>query len=96
MFGRNWTEKVVALFSDSRIAWFKDDQDEVEDTLMPPPPTELYPSVIKPLDPQLTATLETLCQGKQSECKTSSTQTDYFACSLLHPPAAGRHQVPRP
>ena len=34
MFGRNWTEKVVALFSDSRIAWFKDDQDEVEDTLM--------------------------------------------------------------
>ena len=34
MFGRNWTEKVVALFSDSRIAWFKDDQDEVEDTLL--------------------------------------------------------------
>jgi hypothetical protein len=34
MFGRNWTEKVVALFSDSRIAWFKYDQEEVEDTLM--------------------------------------------------------------
>ena len=34
MFGRNWTEKVVALFSDSRIAWFKDDQGEVEDTLL--------------------------------------------------------------
>jgi len=130
MFGRNWTEKVVALFSDSRIAWFKDDQGEVEDTLLlsdapellaagqwvwripnppalptgacpklaiamgqsvekkahwflcrsqddlidwmkainstlplPPPPPELYPSVIKPLDPQLTATLETLCQA---------------------------------
>ena len=34
MFGRNWSEKVVALFSDSRIAWFKEDEDEVEDTLM--------------------------------------------------------------
>ena len=34
MFGRNGTDKVVALFSDSHIAWLKDDQDEVEDTLM--------------------------------------------------------------
>ena len=34
MFGRNWTEKVVALFSDSRIAWFREDQDEVEESLI--------------------------------------------------------------
>ena len=33
---------------------------------LPPPPPELYPSVMKPLDPNLIATLENLCQGKYS------------------------------
>ena len=34
IFGRNWTEKVVAVFSDSRNAWFREDADEVEESLI--------------------------------------------------------------
>ena len=34
MVGRNWTEKVVALFSDSRMSWFREDEDEIEDSLI--------------------------------------------------------------
>ena len=31
--GRNWTEKVVVLFSDSRIAWFREGHNEAEECL---------------------------------------------------------------
>jgi len=127
--GRNWTEKIVVLYSDSRLAWFREGSTVAEESILlsdapellaagqwvwriprppslptgacpklaiacgtsvreraqwflcrsqddlidwmkainsvlplPPPPPELYPSTIKPLDPQLLATLETLCQ----------------------------------
>jgi len=132
--GRNWTEKIVVLYSDSRLAWFRDCQSEAQDSILlsdapellaagqwvwriprppslpkgacpklaiacatstkesaqwflcrsqddlidwmkainstlplPPPPPELYPSTIKPLDPRLIAALETLCQESFSK-----------------------------
>ena len=34
IFGHNWTEKVVEVFSDSRNAWFREDADEVEESLI--------------------------------------------------------------
>ena len=34
MLGPNWTKKVVALFSDSRLAWFKEEADDLEDSVM--------------------------------------------------------------
>jgi len=127
--GRNWTEKIVVLYSDSRLAWFREGQSIAEESILlsdapellaagqwvwriprppslpsgacpklaiacgtsvrerahwflchsqddlidwmkainstlplPPPPPELYPATIKPLDPVLLAQLESLCQ----------------------------------
>ena len=33
LLGRNWSSRVVCLFSDSRIAWLREDKEEVEDSL---------------------------------------------------------------
>ena len=34
LLGRNWTQKVVALFSDSRLAWCREEADEIEESLL--------------------------------------------------------------